>query len=507
MSDVVIGIGGDISDLKNKLKGGETAVSSFSGRVAGNVRSQFGQIGQSIAGAFAAGAIVNQMKSTLDHFGAVQDMADRLNTTAESIQKLDLMGAGQGASAEMLVNGLTKVTKALDDVENKAARDAFGKLGINMEKLSAAKPEEQIMMLADGFQAAQAKGEGFKDIFDLMGKSAGELIPTLRQSRADLQKFADTPVVSDEQVAKLDEIGDKLTLLKQKITMSLGSGLASFATMVEGWGERLGKEWVTTSTMVENMIAGDDWRTAAQKAGELRLALDQANDSADKVRKPIAPIVNVKDQGISKKDEKANADKVKGWKTISDEIVLLAAKATGNKRIIEGVTKEMELRERTLKIMKETGATRLQALDMAKQMQALEDKAERASNRRKGIANKIHGAHGSKQTSGLDEMYAQRGGSLRDSFSFSGLDNLHRLQDRHITKYEKHGDKMIPIMYGGRKIPLGHAFDALPHGALAAQAAGAMHDARNGRGDDTGKSIEELMKQLVKNTKSLADLD
>lgn len=499
MADVVVGIGGDITDLQRKTRQSEQTLTSFAGKVTGSVRGQFSALGDSIAGAFAAGAVIGKIKSTLDHFGAVQDMADRLATSAESIQRLDLMGAGSGAGAEDLVNSLTKINRALGDVENTPARAAFQRLGLDMQKLASASPENQILMLADAFQSAQAKGQGFAEIYDLLGKSASNIIPVLRQSRASLEELAATPVMSDDQVARLDEVGDKLTLLSQKLTVSIGGGMAGLGVLIEDMGTAIGEKWAYIGHLFDNLKAGDSLGVAARKAAEFRDALHEAGKAADTVRKPIAPPIVKVQEGMSKDEARASADKIAGRRTLAEELVLLQAKATGNQRIIEQVTRELNLRHRTAQIMRESGVSHRQALAVATQMQALEDKAERAANRRAGIPNKIHGAH-SRGFSGLMDRSGAGQGSLTDTFTFAGLDRFDALQQRIPMKDR---DRVIG---GKRKIPFGHAFDQLhkPLGAAADQAASDRDRAQAMGGP---RIVEELMKQIVENTKALAHLD
>lgn len=496
MADVVVGIGGDISDLQRKTQAGERSITSFAGKVTSNVRAQFSSLGDSIAGAFAAGAVISQIKGTLDHFGNVQDMADRLGATAESIQKLDLMGAPSGAGAEDIVNSLTKVMRALDDTENATARGAFQRLGIDMQRMASASPDQQLLMLADAFQRAQEKGEGFTEIYDLLGKSASKLIPVLRQSREDLERLAATPVLSDAQVARLDEIGDKLTGLAQKLTISVGGAMASFGASIEGIGESIGTQWAYIGNLFDNLKAGDSLGEASRKAAEFRDALTEAGKAVDEIKAPRAPIVKP-EEGMSKDQAKASADKIAGARGFAEELAMLTAKATGNQKIVDEVQKEITLRQRVADIMKRGGVDHGTALATAKKMQDLEEKAERAAIRRSGGGNKIKGAH-SRPTEGLWDR-GNGGVPMPDKEgAFPGLDRLEALQARERVKDR---DRVIG---GKRLIPIGQGFD-VPQNPLAEQAAQAAN--RNQREPMAGRMIEDLIRQLVRNTESLSDID
>jgi hypothetical protein len=495
MADTVISIGGDTRELSNAYKKAERETVSFGGKVSGTIRDQFSGMGSSIAGAFAAGALVSKLKSTLDYFGDIQDMATRLNTTAESVQQLDLIGAPSGASAESLVNALSRVNRALGDADNAAGRNAFQKLGIDMQKLAAASPVDQLMMLSRGFQEAQAKGQGFNEIYDLLGKSAGELIPVLRMSRTELQKLASTPVLTGDQVSRLDDLGDRLTTLSQKITIEVGGALAGFLEGIEGIGSEVGIAAMGFEQLFRNLASGDDFAEAQKKAFAFVNELRKVNDEADEARKPIAPIVTP--QAKSTKETSQQNDRISAARTLQEEIALLTAKATGNAKIIENVTREIELNRAVAKLMKEQHVNKAEALAVAKQMQALEDQAERKSNRAKGIPNKIKGGVSSNERGGgLDDFYDRQGKPMEGPAT-PGLDRFRALQE--LKPNSEFRDRK-------RIIPMGKGFADRGMDPLAAQAAKAADEARRDDGGN-GASLETLLKTIAENTRSLADLD
>jgi hypothetical protein len=495
MADTVISIGGDTRELSAAYKKAERDTVSFGGKVSGTIRDQFAGIGGSIAGAFAAGALVSKLKSTLDYFGDIQDMATRLNTTAESVQQLDLIGAPSGASAESLVNALSRVNRALGDADNAAGRNAFQTLGIDMQKLAAASPVDQLMMLSRGFQEAQAKGQGFNEIYDLLGKSAGELIPVLRMSRTELQKLASTPVLTDDQVSRLDDLGDRLTTLSQKITIEVGGALAGFLEGIEGIGSEVGIAAMEFEQLFRNLASGDDFAEAQKKAFAFVNELRKVNDEADEARKPIAPIVTP--QAQSTKETSQQNDRISAARTLQEEIALLTAKATGNAKIIENVTREIELNRAVAKLMKEQSVNKAEALAVAKQMQALEDQAERKSNRAKGIPNKIKGGVSSNERGGgLDEFYDRQGKPMNGPAT-PGLDRFRALQE--LKPGSEFRDR-------NRTIAMGKGFADRRLDPLAAQAAKAADEARRDDGGN-GASLETLLKTIAENTRSLADLD
>jgi hypothetical protein len=116
-----------------------------------------------------------------------------------------------GSDVETLVKGVSKLTRSLADAENsEKTSEALKQLGVNASKLRSMSLEEQIMALSEAFISARNRGEGFAEVFDLMGRNGAELIPLLMQGREELQAMADTPVLSQEQVQRLAEFNDQL---------------------------------------------------------------------------------------------------------------------------------------------------------------------------------------------------------------------------------------------------------------------------------------------------------
>jgi hypothetical protein len=493
MADTVIRIGGDTRELTAAYRKAERETVSFGGRVSGTLKSSFAGIGSSIAGAFAVGAIGNQISKTLSHFDAVQDMADRLNTTAEQIQKLDIIGQASGTDAEGLVDALSRVTRALGDVDNASARRAFQRLGVDMEKLAQAAPVDQILILSQAFQAAQAKGQGFTEIYDLLGKSAGNLIPLLRASRGELVKLSNTPVLPDGQVKQLADASDQITLMGQQATIASGAVLTFLGKLVA-----VNHEWINIQTKGGAAFFGTLFKTGnleqatgawARKVLEVHGRYAEVAEEAGKVKNPI-----VTPAAQSAKETQQQNDRIGAARTLQEEIALLAAKATGSQKIIDNVTREIELNRNVAKLMKEQGVSKADALAVAKQMQALEDQAERKSNRAKGIPNKIKGGVSSSAKPGsLAEFYADQDKPI--TTATPGLDRFKELQRR---------PKGLDF---NRRIPIGKGFEGTTGtDPLAAQAAKAADESRRNDGGNAS-SLESLLKAIADNTQGLRDLN
>ena len=145
------------------------------------------------------------------------------------------------------------------------------------------------MALSEAFISARSRGEGFAEVFDLMGRNGAELIPLLMQGREELQALADTPVLSAEQVQRLADFNDQLDsgLLKLKAWSAqalLGladfaavSGVALFGGLDGSFTERVEQ---AASALAQSKVESEEAAAAQEKQ---RAAAREAADWARKI--------------------------------------------------------------------------------------------------------------------------------------------------------------------------------------------------------------------------------
>ncbi len=205
-------LGWDNTDLQAGAAKAQGILSGFAGRA----RSTLGKaMSADVVGGFgqlaAAVGSLTGLKSVIDDFDRLNDLSVQLDTSVESLQRLGVMAKLSGSDVETLVKGVSKLTRSLADAENsEKTAESLKQLGVSASKLRSMSLEEQIMALSEAFISARGRGEGFAEVFDLMGRNGAELIPLLMQGREELQAMADTPVLSQEQVQRLAEFNDQL---------------------------------------------------------------------------------------------------------------------------------------------------------------------------------------------------------------------------------------------------------------------------------------------------------
>lgn len=216
-SAIKVKISAETAEFKSGLSEVKTSAKEF----ASEVKSQF-------AAAFAIGAIVAGMRSAVERFGDVGDLAERFNVSAEALQRLGYAGEQSGTSMEAVAKGLSKMRTAMAEAATKGGEAAkvFTDAGISAEQLSsgAVGSEEAFFRIADAVSNARSELEQVAIANAVFGsKLGGELVPMLALGRKGLEELGGSAaVLSERMVSSLKQADDSLKDLKNTFTVVLG---------------------------------------------------------------------------------------------------------------------------------------------------------------------------------------------------------------------------------------------------------------------------------------------
>lgn len=284
-------LGWDNSDLQAGAAKAQGILSGFATRARGTLGRAMsadvvGGFGQLTA---AVGSIAG-LKSVIDEFDRLGDMAIQLDTSVESLQRLGAMAKLSGSDVDTLVKGVSKLTRSLADSEGSdKTAEALRALGVSASQLRTLSIEDQVLALSDAFINARSRGEGFAEVFDLMGRNGAELIPLLVQGREALQALADTPVLSQAQVDRLSDFNDQLDagILKLKAwtadallsvsDFATVTGVALFGGLGGSFSDRME---VATQALAQGKIEAEEAAAAQEKQ---RQAAREAAEWAKKI--------------------------------------------------------------------------------------------------------------------------------------------------------------------------------------------------------------------------------
>lgn len=287
--------GADTGPFRQGLAQMRKDVSAFSGGVKGQ-----------IAGVFGIAAITAWGKAMIDQAGRIDDLSKRLNTTAESVQRIGYAAEQAGAGIEVTAKGLTTLQRNLAEVERGSTSfdDSAKSLGINLKEIKDLAPEQQLVEIARGYANSTDKGQALASVMQLMGKSGAELAPLLSEGPEALAEAMDAAQVATEgEIQTLARMGDQLDRLKSfgiKAAGTLVTGVRSIGAYASygvdslmGFGDKDSRDDKLTKDL-DRIINGDREAEAAKKtveaAQEAAEEFQRAAEDRKKLEEEIAKL-------------------------------------------------------------------------------------------------------------------------------------------------------------------------------------------------------------------------
>ncbi len=168
--------------------------------------------------AVAAGtALTGVAISTANAAGEISDASAAAGVSAEEFQKYAYAASMGGVSAETLTKSMARVNKTLADATegNKAAGDAFARLGLDISTLSEDEAFDAVVKKLADMEDETERNALANDIF---GRSYADLAPLLNEGADGIQALKDEAVelgavMSNDAVEAGDTLGDTLDKL------------------------------------------------------------------------------------------------------------------------------------------------------------------------------------------------------------------------------------------------------------------------------------------------------
>lgn len=181
-----------------------------------------------IARAFGTAAIVAAGKATIDYAGAISDLSEQLDISTDALQELDFAAQLTGSNLETFTGFLEKIAVARDDAlaGNDALRASFDQLGVSLEDLRTKRLEDLTRQIGRAVQGGNAQ-QLIDPLKSVGGRGAAALIPAFKLGleNAAAQARDAGAIISKEDIATLDEAGDKLTILFQIMRAELAPAI------------------------------------------------------------------------------------------------------------------------------------------------------------------------------------------------------------------------------------------------------------------------------------------
>jgi hypothetical protein len=285
------GFSGTVAKVNNSMK----SMDDNARKVSGSVKSSFASMakaGAALGAGFAAVQVgISAIRGTLDDFQAALDMGGELNDlsartgeTAGNLMVLRRAFDNTGAGAEKVGPAINKLQKAIIEAGqgNGAAVAAFERLGLNLEELKYAAPIDQMKAVGEALKGVTNPSERAAIAMQVFGKSGGELLPMLLSMQEEVQnasgELGSLPGVMDRSAASFDALGDKLSVMKGKLT-EFAAGIlegalpalnqlinAGASLDAAGFGSEIGKRLGEAFSLITDGSMWEIFKLQAEKA-------------------------------------------------------------------------------------------------------------------------------------------------------------------------------------------------------------------------------------------------
>lgn len=219
-----------MAELKAKLSLDNSKFESGMRQAQDRARAFGSQMASSLGSVLAAGALVKMGSDAIQLGDRINDLSQKFNISAESLQRIGNAASVNGSDLEGVAAAMNKLAvnsqKAL--LGNKELAESFANAGISIDDLKTKNTEELFYQIADAIAEGKLEGKEFATVTELMGKSAGDLLVTLRMGGKAIRDIGgEMGVMSAETTEKLSAIDDQMAVMTKRF------GIA-FAEIVVG---------------------------------------------------------------------------------------------------------------------------------------------------------------------------------------------------------------------------------------------------------------------------------
>lgn len=186
-----------------------------------------GEVKNTIAGAFAFGAVASFFTNFIGEMARVKDLSDRLGESSDTIQRVGNAAKLSGSDLEFVIKNLTQLSlKATESA------DSFAAAGINAAEFVNAGTEQKILLLAKAYDEANGSQEKMAALMDLLGGKGQDMLILLSQGTEELNKQLNgVPVVAETAVNAMAALDDAIDSFKQKSYEALGGVIERLMTV------------------------------------------------------------------------------------------------------------------------------------------------------------------------------------------------------------------------------------------------------------------------------------
>lgn len=229
MAEAQIKITADTSGALRDIKGLDTALGNL-GKATADAAKTFAKI------TAAAAAVGYAISSAIDSVSDLKDMSTALGISAQNLKYLQQSAALAGVGADELNAALVRMNNNIGTAlisKTGPAAVALRNLGINFETLKNQSPDKQFQTITKALSGITDPATRSALAIDLLGKQGPRLIAAAA-AMDDIRRRTEELglALSDLDVEKIDQAGDKMDELKGIITAGVQKAVADLSPYI-----------------------------------------------------------------------------------------------------------------------------------------------------------------------------------------------------------------------------------------------------------------------------------
>lgn len=204
------------------------------------------RLGGMLTGVFSVAALKRILSAADD----IATFSKRLSVSTKTIQEWQHAAAETDTSIQAFTTAFRTMVQAQADAmagRNPEAESAFGRMGLDVEKLRSLSPEQLFKAVGDAVQQTGDGTEALNDGITVLGRSALEILPAMRDG---LSEFADEAerlglIMAEDVVQQLADANDEMDRLKRQAIVQ-GAPIATGAVNALDYGMTKAKQLLLT---------------------------------------------------------------------------------------------------------------------------------------------------------------------------------------------------------------------------------------------------------------------
>lgn len=282
-------LGEGVTKAKKKISESMGATGAIMGGVAAAATSM----------AIAAGAAMYKLAVDVSTAGdEIAKTARYLGMTSDSLQEFRYMGELSGVAISEMDNALMKLTVNLGK-GTKEVDDSLSLMGLTVEQLKAAGPDEVMNLLADGMQRVKDPTDRARIAVALFGRSGVKMVNVLSSGRDGMAQMAQEAhslgyVMDSELLTASEQLNDDILRMKTTFKAVGNTMAAQFIPIVDRAVNKITEMSKAGRTGFASAFTG-----IADVVGELFIQILPVLDSVFQVLAPVLTLITTLLKGLS----------------------------------------------------------------------------------------------------------------------------------------------------------------------------------------------------------------